>query len=129
MAQENKDILVFIVRRDTECSECGEELWRGSFLFLEKDKALCLSCADLDHLEYLSSGDAALTRRSIKYSKIHARVLKWSKTRNRYERQGILVEPEAIEKAEIDSRMFRRAALSSYIMGIMCYTTCECPSL
>ena len=102
MAQENKDILVFIVRRDTKCSECGEELWSGSFLYLEKDKALCLSCADLGHLEYLSSGDAALTRRSVKYSKIHAKVLKWSRTRKRYERQGILVEPEAIEKAEKD---------------------------
>jgi hypothetical protein len=102
MSEEDKDILVFIVRRDTKCSECGEELWRGSFLRLEKDRALCLSCADLDHLEYLPSGDAALTRRSIKYSKIHAKVLKWSRTRNRYERQGILVEPTAIERAMED---------------------------
>ncbi|HSB06335.1 MAG TPA: DUF2293 domain-containing protein [Thermodesulfobacteriota bacterium] len=102
LAEEKRDILVFIVRRDTKCSECGEELWSGSFLYLEKDKALCLSCADLGHLEYLSSGDAALTRRSMKYSRIHAKVLKWSKTRKRYERQGILVEPEAIEKAEKD---------------------------
>jgi hypothetical protein len=88
------------VRRDTKCSECGEELWRGSFLHLEKDRALCLSCADLDYLAYLPSGDTALTRRSIKYSKIHAKVLKWSRTRKRYERQGVLVEPEAIERAE-----------------------------
>jgi hypothetical protein len=96
---KSKDLLVFIVRRDTKCSECGEELWSGSFLYLEKDKALCLSCADLDHLEYLPSGDPALTRRSTKHSKIHAKVLKWSQTRKRYERQGILVETEAIEQA------------------------------
>ncbi len=86
-SEKHKEILVFIVRRDTKCSECGEELWSGSFLYLEKDKALCLSCADLDQLEYLHSGDPALTRRSIKHSKIHAKVLKWSRTRNRYERQ------------------------------------------
>jgi hypothetical protein len=98
-SEKNKGILVFIVRRDTKCSECGEELWSGSFLCLEKDKALCLSCADLDQLEYLTSGDPALTRRSTKYSKIHAKVLKWSRTRNRYERQGILAEPKAIEQA------------------------------
>jgi hypothetical protein len=98
-SKKNKEILVFIVRRDTKCSECGEELWSGSFLYLEKDKALCLSCADLDHLEYLPSGDPALTRRSAKHSKIHAKVLKWSRTRNRYERQGILAEPKAIEQA------------------------------
>jgi hypothetical protein len=88
------------VRRDTKCSECGEKLWRGSFLHLEKDRALCLSCADLDHLVYLPSGDTALTRRSIKYSKIHAKVLKWSRTRKRYERQRVLVEAEALEHAE-----------------------------
>lgn len=98
--EDNKDILVFVVRRDTKCSECGEELWGGSFLYLEKDRALCLSCADLGHLAYLPSGDTALTRRSIKYSKIHAKVLKWSRTRNRYERQGVLVEAEAIDQAE-----------------------------
>jgi len=73
-SEKNKEILVFIVRRDTKCSECGEELWSGSFLYLEKDKALCLSCADLEHLEYLPSGDAALTRRSTKHSKIHGKI-------------------------------------------------------
>lgn len=99
LSKESKEILVFIVRRDTKCSECGEELWGDSFLRLEKNQALCLSCADLGHLEYLPSGDAALTRRSLKYSKIHAKVIQWSRTRKRYERQGILAEPEAIEQA------------------------------
>jgi len=64
------------------------------------DKAICLECADLNHLEYLPSGDAALTRRSKKYSKLTAVVLKWSKARKHYERQGLLVEVEALEKAE-----------------------------
>jgi len=108
-SEKNRDILVFIVRRDTKCAECGGELWKGSFLHLEKDKAFCLSCADLDHLEYLPSGDPALTRRSTKHSKIHAKVLKWSQTRKRYERQGILVETNAIEQAmeecEVDAQI------------------------
>lgn len=69
---------------------------------MEKDRALCLSCADLSHLEYLPSGDVALPRRSIRYSKIHAKVLKWSRTRKRYEWQGILVEPKAIEQTMED---------------------------
>lgn len=113
-SKKNRDLLVFIVRRDTKCSECGEELWTGSFLHLKKDKALCLSCADLGHLEYLPSGNPTLTRRSTKHSKIHAKVLKWSQTRKRYERQGILVETKAIEQAmgecEADAqiREFRR---------------------
>lgn len=68
---------------------------------LDKKKgALCLSCADLDHLVYLPSGDAALTRRATKFSRLHAKVLQWSRTRKRYERQGILVDAEALDIAE-----------------------------
>jgi hypothetical protein len=97
--QESKDILVYIIRRDSQCAECGKELPHSSFLYLEKGKPLCLSCADLDHLEFLPSGDRALTIRAKKYSKIYAIVLQWSRTRKHYERQGILVEQKAIEQA------------------------------
>jgi hypothetical protein len=51
-------------------------------------------------LEYLPAGDAALTRRATKHSKIHAKVVRWSNARKRYERQGVLVEPAAIQRAE-----------------------------
>ena len=98
-----KDLLVFMIRKDSECAECGEELWHGSFITLEEKGALCLSCADLDHLVYLPAGNAAVTRRATKYSRLHAKVLRWSRTRKRYERQGILVESEALEKAEDES--------------------------
>jgi len=64
--------------------------------------ALCLGCADLDHLEYLPSGDTALTRRASKYSKLKTVVLRWSRTRKRYERQGILAETDAIDRAETE---------------------------
>jgi hypothetical protein len=62
--------------------------------------ALCLPCADLDHLVFLPSGDAALTRRSAKYSTLAAFVLKWSRARKRYERQGLLVEETTLQRAE-----------------------------
>ena len=97
---EREELVVFCIVNDSQCSECGRELWRGSFITLEKGKALCLSCADLDHLWFLPSGNTALTRRTTKYSKIHPVVVRWSRTRKRYERQGILAEPEAIERAE-----------------------------
>jgi hypothetical protein len=92
--------VVFMVTRETKCSECAKDLWSGNLLRLEKDKALCMACADLDYLEFLARGDAALTRRATKHSRLHAVVVKWSRARKRYERQGILVEPEAIRKAE-----------------------------
>jgi hypothetical protein len=54
----------------------------------------------MDHLYFLPSGDAALTRRSRKYSTLSAVVLRWSRARKRYERQGLLVEEEALARAE-----------------------------
>lgn len=95
------DLKVFITSSKATCSECGEELGRHAWITLVEDQgALCLSCADLDHLEFLPSGDAAITRRAGKYSPLKAVVLKWSRARKRYERQGILVETDALEKAE-----------------------------
>lgn len=101
MASKNKDITVFITRRDSTCDECGHHLGNHAWITLNPQKgALCLACADLDHLVFLPSGNAALTRRSKKYSRLFAVVLEWSRTRKRYERQGLLVEEEAIAKAE-----------------------------
>ncbi len=97
---ETKDIVVFIIRRETTCAECGEELGPGRWIRVENDKALCLACADLDHLEYLPSGNTALTRRATKHSPLRAVVVQWAHARKRYERQGILVTREAIERAE-----------------------------
>ena len=64
--------------------------------------ALCLTCADLDHLTFLLPGDAALTRRARRYSTLAAIVLKWSRARKRYERQGLLVEEQALGRAEAE---------------------------
>jgi len=97
--RDEKEIVVFRVRRDTTCSECDTEIGRGSMVRLQDEKALCLECADLGSLEFLSRGDAAITRRSTRHSKLWAVVVEWSRTRKRYERQGILAEPEAIDQA------------------------------
>lgn len=97
------EIKVFISHRDSKCDECGEELGRQAWITLEENKgALCLACADLDELVFLPTGDAALTRRSKKYSTLSAVVLKFSRVRRRYERQGLLVEENALGKAEAE---------------------------
>jgi hypothetical protein len=98
--EANDEIVVFSILKPSACAECGEELWKGSFLRMEKGKPLCLECADLDHLVFIPRGDAALTRRSRKYSTLSAVVVRFSRSRKRYERQGLLVEPDALERAE-----------------------------
>jgi len=98
---EKEEIKVFISNRDATCDECGEDLGRKAWITLVRDiGALCLSCADLDHLVFLASGDAALTRRARKHSVLSAVVLKWSRARKRYERQGLLVKERALDLAE-----------------------------
>jgi hypothetical protein len=97
------EIVVFWLIRESRCVECSAELWKGSLLRLEGEKALCMGCADLDHLEFLLTGDAAVTRRASKYSKLRVVVVRWSRARKRYERQGLLVEPEALHRAEEES--------------------------
>jgi hypothetical protein len=98
------EIKVFITTRESStCGECGEELSRGDWITLEEKKgALCLTCADLDRLVFLPTGDAALTRRARKHSLLSAVVLKFSRARKRYERQGLLVEETALQQAETE---------------------------
>lgn len=83
MAQ-SADLKVFITTRESSCDECGEDLGRNAWIALaEEEGALCLSCADLDHLIFLPAGDAALTRRARKHSTLVAVVLRWSRARKR----------------------------------------------
>ena len=89
-------IIVISPHRAWTCASCGDT---GDFLRMDKAGALCPDCADLGHLEFLPSGDAALTRRATKASRLSAVVVRWSRRRNRYERQGILAEAAAIEQA------------------------------
>lgn len=98
---KTEDLKIFISGCDSTCDECGEKLGRQAWITLTREKgALCLTCADVDHLVFLPSGDTALTRRARKHSTLVAVVLKWSRARKHYERQGLLVESAALEQAE-----------------------------
>jgi hypothetical protein len=92
------DLVVIWPRRAFTCTDCGETC--EAPLFMEGPGPLCLSCADLDHLVFLPSGNAALTRRAKQGSRLSAVVVRFSTTRKHYERQGILVEDPALADAE-----------------------------
>ncbi|MFI6516815.1 DUF2293 domain-containing protein [Spirillospora sp. NPDC050679] len=79
------------------CPSCHRT---GGFQLVEDGAPLCLSCADLDHLVFLPSGDAALTRRAKKESRLSVAVVEHNRRRKRYERRGLLVEEAALERAE-----------------------------
>lgn len=97
------ELTVFVQTGDkSQCAECETVLHRGDWFCLEQSQPLCVNCADLDYLEFLPSGDAALTRRAKKHSALSAVVVEFNKRRKRYERRGLLVTAEAIGQAEAD---------------------------
>jgi hypothetical protein len=93
------DLVVIDALGDWTCTECSG---RGDLMLMEGPGPLCMTCADLDHLVFLPRGDTALTRRAKKASSLSAVVVRFSRTRKRYERQGVLVEEAALAQAEAE---------------------------
>ncbi|GAA0568335.1 DUF2293 domain-containing protein [Paractinoplanes ferrugineus] len=92
------DLVVVQPVREFTCTGCGQT--HADMLIMEDAGPLCLTCADLDHLVFLPAGDAALTRRAKQASRLSAVVVRFSRSRRRQERQGLLVEQTALEQAE-----------------------------
>ena len=87
------------MNREWTCHRCGKT---GDLLMMENPGPACLACVGLDDLTFLPAGDALLTRRAKAKSARSAVVVRFSRTRRRYERQGLLVEPAALAEARKD---------------------------
>jgi hypothetical protein len=101
-ARKAPDLIVYQGLHLAVCAECQCAIQKGDFLVLEQGEPRCLNCADLDHLTFLPSGDATLSRRARQHSPLNAIVVRTARGRHRYERQGILVQPEALARAEAE---------------------------
>lgn len=101
-AQQSRppDLVVIDARNPWTCSTCGAEHGSGSLLLMQDEGPHCLACVHLAHLEYLPAGNATVTRRAKAASDLSAVVVRWSRTRRRYEREGVLVEADALRQAE-----------------------------
>ncbi|MFI8964684.1 DUF2293 domain-containing protein [Streptomyces sp. NPDC053493] len=84
--------------RRRRCSECHQGPLER--MIVEFNATVCLDCADLGHLVFLRRGHTALTRRAREGSSLWAVVVRHNRRRTRYERQGLLVEEEALAAAE-----------------------------
>jgi len=76
-----------------KCHRCGGT---GDLLVMENPGPACLKCVGLNDLVFLSAGDALLTRRVKTKSEKRAVVVRFIRSRRRYERQGLLVEPQVL---------------------------------
>jgi hypothetical protein len=100
VSRRSADLVVVSPLSDWTCAAC--EGTDGGWLVMDDRGPMCMSCADLAHLVFLPSGDAALTRRARKHSRLSAVLVRFSRARKRWERQGVLVEESAIEQAEAE---------------------------
>lgn len=114
-AAKAPDLVVISPIREWQCGRCGGT---GDLLFMENGAPLCLACADMDHLVFLPAGDAALSRRAKAASHVWAAVVRFSRARKRYEREGLLVEEAALKGAEAECRLQRsRVAPVGHVRG------------
>ncbi len=100
---EDRDIVWISHRGSDRCEACGVEIFGGDFVQVNARSGIrCLECSEWTNHVFLPSGDTALTRRATKYSERHAVVVKFSRARKRSERQGVLVEEQALERAQAE---------------------------
>jgi hypothetical protein len=92
-------ILVFPSQGEGDCPYCAAPLQDSAFVTFKNDAIACVKCGGLENLEFLPSGNTALTRRANALSAFKYVVLKFSRARKRYERQGILAGPEILDQA------------------------------
>ena len=97
-------VVMWPLKTDWTCHRCGGG-GDGELLIMENPGPACLPCVGLGDLEFLPAGDALLTRRAKAKSARSAVVVRFSRSRGRYERQGLLVEPAALAQcvAEIEA--------------------------
>ncbi len=96
------ELVAFTLFREETCSECRSLLQKGNLIVMDGMRPVCLTCADLDHLEFLPSGDAALTRRARKHSALSVVVLEFNRRRRMQQRRGLLVTAAGLAKAEAE---------------------------
>jgi hypothetical protein len=96
-ANRAPELVVILPSKAWTCHRCGGS---GDLLIMETAGPSCLRCAGLDDLAFLAAGDALLTRRAKAKTTRSAVVVRFSRSRGRYERQGLLVEPQALADAQ-----------------------------
>ena len=98
-------VVIRPLNREWKCHRCGGS---GDLLMMENPGPACLGCVGLDDLEFLPAGDALLSRRVKVKSTTRAVVVSFSRSRRRYERQGLLVEPLVLADVQRDLEAQRR---------------------
>ena len=91
------ELVVISPLKDWTCTTCSGT---GDLLIMQDAGPVCLRCVGMDHLVFLPAGNPGLTGRAHRASELSAVVVRFSRSRKRYERQGLLVEGAALTQAD-----------------------------
>lgn len=101
-----KESPIYSLVRASRCYNCDEKQVPGSLVRFQsandESEVICRKCSNLSDLEFLKSGNTKVTQLAKKHSKRVVVVMQWSELWKAYERKGLLVESEAIDKTEKD---------------------------
>ena len=106
-------VVVQPLKSEWRCHRCGGT---GDLLMMENSGPACLRCTGLDDLEFLPAGDPLLSRRVKAKSTRCAVVVRFSRSRRRYERQGLLVEPQALSGVRDELEAQRRLTFNKTLL-------------
>ncbi len=96
---------IFATKKEKlKCSQCQVRIPKGGLFVAESEteKGTCFNCSAFVSYTFLPTGDAALTRRSKKYSTRCGILMVWNPRRKRFERKGQYVEQAAIDQAKME---------------------------
>lgn len=98
-----KELVVYALSKPSRCHGCDKKLLVDELAKRESEKdyreVFCMQCAGLADFALIKAGNAQLTRKATKLSSTRFLVMKWSELWKVYERVGVLVEKQALERA------------------------------
>lgn len=101
------ELVVYCLAKPSRCHGCDKKLHIDELAKLESEKddreIFCMLCAGLGDFALIKAGNAQLTRKATKLSSKRYLVMKWSELWKVYERVGVLVEKDALERASNES--------------------------
>lgn len=95
---------VFALSRPSRCYSCDTTQNPGDLVRLkpgaDEQEVLCRNCAGLASYVVIPAGNARLTRAAKKHANKCYVIMKWSELWKCYERQGLLIDGEAVAAVE-----------------------------
>ncbi len=105
--RRDPDVAVYISEHNSQCAGCGNGLKRHDMITRNGEGSYCLSCSELDGLEFLPAGSTSVTGLAMGYT--GRKIIVYQGSEDFSKRVGILAPAEAIRRAQAKSQRIAEA--------------------